>query len=77
MRRVIKQRQESINKLPEHYGINPQVVAGWEERDYVHGAPIGPKQRCSTGLIPDQPAICLAFRRHMRLPLKDGLYALR
>jgi transposase InsO family protein len=76
VRRAIQHSQESMKQLAERYDINPKTVAKWKKRAYVHDAPMGPKQPCSTALTPEQEAICVAFRRHTLLPLDDCLYAL-
>jgi transposase InsO family protein len=77
VRRTIQHSQESMNKLAERDDINPKTVAKWKKRPYVHDAPMGPKQPCSTALTPEQEAICVAFRRHTLLPLDDCLYGLQ
>jgi hypothetical protein len=53
------------------------MVAKWKERTYVHNAPMGPKQPCSTIFTPEDKALIVAFRTHTLLPLDDGLYALQ
>jgi transposase InsO family protein len=77
VRRAIQHSQESMKKLAERYALNPKTVAKWKKRTYVHDAPMGPKQPCSTALTREQEAICVAFRRHTLLPLDDCLYALQ
>jgi hypothetical protein len=77
VRRAIQQSQESMKTLAERYALNPKTVAKWKKRTYVHDAPMGPKQPCSTALTREQEAICVAFRRHTLLPLDDCLYALQ
>ena len=77
VRRAIQHSQESMKTLAERYAINPKTVAKWRKRTYVHDAPMGPTQPCSTALTREQEAICVAFRRHTLLPLDDCLYALQ
>src|SRR5919108_6378714 len=77
VRRAIQHSQESLNKRAERYAINPQTVAKWKRREYVHDAPMGPKEPRSTGLTKAQEALCVAFRRPTLLPLDDCLYALQ
>jgi hypothetical protein len=77
VRRAIQHSQESLKKLAEHYAINPKTVAKWKRREYVHDAPMGPKEPRSTVLTKAQEAMCVAFRRHTLLPLDDCLYALQ
>ncbi len=38
---------------------------------------MGPGEVRSSGLTPEEEAMCVAFRRHTLLPLDDCLYALR
>ncbi len=75
MRRTIQYSQASLNTLAQRYAINPKTVAKWKKRSFVHGAPMGPKQPCSTVLTPEQEAACVAFRKPL-LSLDDCLYAL-
>ena len=77
VRRTIQQSQESLNTLAERYDINPKTVAKWKRREYVHDAPMGPKEPRSTVLTKAQEAMCVACRRHTLLPLDDCLYALQ
>ena len=76
-RRTIQHSQESLNVLAKQYGINPKTVAKWRKCDFVHDAPMGPKEPASTVLKPEEEAMCVAFRRHTLLPLDDCLYALQ
>jgi len=39
--------------------------------------PMGPKEARSTILSAEEEAVCVAFRKHMLLPLDDCLYALQ
>jgi transposase InsO family protein len=77
VRRAIHHSQESLNTLAKRYDINPKTVAKWKKRNFVHDAPMGPKEPRSTVLAPEQEAMCVAFRRHTLLPLDDCLYALQ
>lgn len=77
VRRAIQHSQESLKVLAVRYGINEKTVAKWRKRDYVHDAPMGPKEPASTVLMKEEEAICVAFRKHTLLPLDDCLYALQ
>jgi hypothetical protein len=77
VRRTIQHRQESLKTLAERYAIHPKPVAKWKRREYVHDAPMGPKEPRSTVLTKAQEAMCVACRRHTLLPLDDCLYALQ
>lgn len=63
--------------LSERHGRNPKTVAKWKKRDFVHDAPVGPKEIRSTVLSREEEAMIVAFRKHTLLPLDDCLYALR
>lgn len=73
VRRAIQQSQESLNRLAEHYDINPKTVAKWKKRTFVEDAPMGPRERRSTVLTPEQEAACVALRKHTLLALDDCL----
>ena len=60
VRRTLQQSQESLNVLAKQYGINPKTVAKWRKRDFVHDAPMGPKEPASTVLKPEE-AMCVGF----------------
>jgi transposase InsO family protein len=75
VRRTIHHSQESLKTLAERYDINPKTVAKWKRREYVHDAPMGPKEPRSTVLTKAQEALCVACRRPTLLPLDDCLYA--
>jgi len=77
VRRAIQHSQESLLKLSERYSINPKTVQKWRRRSSVGDAPMGPKERHSTILTPEQEAMVVAFRKHTLLPLDDCLYALQ
>lgn len=67
--------QASIRTLAERYSINPKTVAKWKKRQFASGAPMGPREPCSTVLSKEEEAIVVTFRRHTLLPLDDSLYA--
>ena len=77
VRAAIQRSKASIQALSERYGVNPKTVAKWRKRDFLHDAPMGPKQARSTVLSKQQEALIVAFRRHTLLPLDDCLYALQ
>ena len=77
VRRAIQHSQEGLKVLAARYGINEKTVAKWRKRDFVHDAPMGPKEPASTVLMKEEEAICVAFRMHTLLPLDDCLYALQ
>jgi Integrase core domain len=76
-RRTIPQRQESLNTRAERDDLNSKTVAKGKRREYVHEAPMGPKEPRSTGLTKAQEAMCVAFCKHPLLPLDDCCYALQ
>src|SRR3546814_601082 len=75
VRAAIQRSKASIQELSQHYGINPKTVQKWRQRSSVEDAPMGPKQRRSTVLSPEEEALIVAFRKHTLLPLDDCLYA--
>lgn len=77
VRRAIQHSQASIADLAERHGINPKTVQKWKSRDFVHDAPMGPKNVRSTVLTAEEEAAVVAFRRYTLLPLDDCLYALQ
>ena len=48
VRRAIQHSQEGLKVLGVRYGINEKTVAKWRKRDFVHDAPMGPKEPEST-----------------------------
>ena len=66
-----------MKKLADRYGVNVKTVDKWRKRDYVSDVPMGPKERKSTVLTPEEEAAIVAFRKHTLLPLDDCLYALQ
>ena len=77
VRAAIQRSKATIQELSERFDLNPKTVAKWRKRDFVHDAPMGPKEPRSTVLSAEEEAICVAFRRHTLLPLDDCLYALQ
>ena len=77
VRRAIQASQESVRALARRHGISPTTVQKWRRRSNTADAPMGPKQRRSTVLSPEQEAAVVAFRRHTLLSLDDCLYALQ
>ncbi len=77
IRAAIQRSQATIKELSEQYDLNPKTVMKWKKRDFVHDAPMGPKEVRSTVLSPEEEAIVVAFRRYTLLPLDDCLYALQ
>src|SRR3546814_19256946 len=77
VRAAIQRSKASIQELSQHYGINPKTVQKWRQRSSVEDAPMGPKQRRSTVLSPEEEALIVAFRKNTLLPLDDCLYALQ
>jgi transposase InsO family protein len=77
VRAAIQRSKASIQELSERHGINPKTVMKWKKRDFVHDAPMGPKDVRSTVLSMEEEALIVAFRRHTLLPLDDCLYALQ
>ncbi len=77
VRRSIQDSQESLKALSEKNGINHKTVSKWRKRDFVHDAPMGPKNPRSTVLSSEEEAACVGFRKYTLLPLDDCLYALQ
>jgi len=77
VRAAIQRSKASIAALSRTYGVNPKTVAKWRKRATVADAPMGPKERRSTVLSPEEEALVVAFRRYTLLPLDDCLYALQ
>lgn len=77
VRAAIQRSKASIQELSERYGINSKTVRKWRNRSSVEDAPMGPKERRSTVLSPEEEALIVAFRKHTLLPLDDCLYALQ
>ena len=64
-------------RVAEQYGINQKAVRKWRARKRVNDLPMGPKEPRSTVLSVEEEAVCVAFRKHILLPLDDFLYASR
>ena len=77
VRAAIQRSTASTAALSRKYGLNPKTVAKWRKRESVDDAPMGPKERRSSVLSPEEEALVVAFRRHTLLPLDDCLYALQ
>ncbi len=77
IRAAIQRSQATIKELSEQYDLNPKTVMKWRKRDFVHDAPMGPREVRSSVLNPEEGAIIVAFRRYTLLPLDDCLYALQ
>lgn len=77
VRRTIQQSEESLTTLSKRYCLNVKTVSKWKARSFVNDAPMGPKQRRSTVLSPEEEAAIVLFRKQTLLPLDDCLYALR
>jgi len=77
VRAAIQRSKASIQELSQRYGINPKTVQKWRKRSSVEDASMGPKERRSTVLSPEEEALIVAFRKHTLLPLDDCLYALQ
>jgi transposase InsO family protein len=77
VRAAIQRPKASLQELSQRYGINPKTVQKWRKPSSVEDAPMGPKERRSTVLSPEEVALVVAFRKHTLLPLDDCLYALQ
>jgi transposase-like protein len=77
LRRAIQHSEESIVALAGRYDLNPKTVAKWKRRNFLHDAPMGPKEARSTVLSVEEEAIVVAFRQMTLLPLDDCLYTLQ
>ena len=58
-------------------GIDPETVARWCRRQTVEDLKTGPREPRAAILTAGEEATIVAFRRHMLLPLDDGLHALQ
>ena len=77
VRAAIQRSQASVAELAERHGLDEKTVRKWRKRSPVEDARMGPGEVRSSGLTPEEEAMCVAFRRHTLLPLDDCLYALR
>lgn len=77
VRHAIQQSQETVSQLTARYETNPKTVAKWRKRTHLSDAPMGPKEKRSTGLTTSEEAMCVAFRGQTLLPLDDRLYSLQ
>ena len=77
VRAAIQRSKASVAELAELYHLNEKTVRKWRKRTSVEDARMGPKEVRSSVLSPQEEAMCVAFRRHMLLPLDDCLYALQ
>jgi hypothetical protein len=62
VRREIQNSKKSIKALSERYSINHKTVVKQRKRDYVHDAPMRPKDPHSTVLSREEEAVCVAFK---------------
>ena len=77
IRAAIQRSEASVQELSERYGINPKTVRKWRKRSSVEDAPMGPRERRSMLLSPEEEAMIVAFRKHTLLPLDDWRDELR
>ena len=77
VRTAIQRSKAPLKDLAAQYGLNQKTVAKWRKRAFVHDAPMGPKNPCSTILTTGEEAAIVAFRQQTLLPLDDCLYALQ
>lgn len=57
VRAAIQRSKASVQELSERYGINSKTVRKWRKRSSVEDAPMGPKERRSTVLSPEEEAL--------------------
>ena len=77
VRAAIRRSKATIAELAATHGVNPKTVMKWRQRQSVEDLPMGPRSPHSTVLSIEEEALCVAFRKHTRLPLDDYLYALQ
>ena len=77
VRAAIQRSKATIAELSTQYGVNPKTVMKWRNRSSVEDLPMGPKDVRSTVLSAAEEALCIAFRKHILLPLDDCLYTLQ
>ena len=75
VRAAIQRSQASVTELTERHRLNEKTVRKWRKRTSVEDARMGPNEVRSSVLSAQEEAMCVAFRRHMLLPLDDCLYA--
>ena len=75
VRAAIQRSQASVTELAERHRLNEKTVRKWRKRTSVADARMGPNEVRSSVLSAQEEAMCVAFRRHMLLPLDDCLYA--
>ncbi len=73
VRQEIQNSKESVNALSERLGLNYKTVSEWRCRDFVHDAPMGPKDPHSTVITREEEEICIAFRKRSLLPPDECL----
>src|SRR5580765_1044565 len=73
IRSELQRSKESTRALARRYGLNPKTVAKWRVRKTNIDGPMGPKQRRSSVLRPDEEAFLVEFRQRTLLPLDDLL----
>ncbi len=77
IRSELQRSKESTRTLARRYGLNPKTVAKWRVRKTTADGPMGPKQRRSSVLSPEEEALVVEFRQRTLLPLDDVLGNLR
>jgi len=76
LRKVIQESTLSERKLAQKYGISRATVRKWKKRDFVHDAPIKPRNP-HTSLNPEQEFVVLELRKTFLLSLDDLLVIVR
>ncbi len=76
LRKIIQESTLSERKLAQKYGISRTTVRKWKERDFVHDAPIKPRNPY-TSLNPEEEFVVLELRKTLLLSLDDLLVIVR
>lgn len=67
VRRAIQLRQETVSSPAKRYWVSPMTIQKWCKRSTVPGAPIGPKDPCSTVLTTEEGAVVVVACRQLAL----------
>lgn len=77
IRAELQASKASPRALARQYGLNPKTVAKWRRRNTTADSPMGPREKRSSTLSPEQEALVVEFRRRTSLALDDMLGWLR
>lgn len=72
IRAAMQRSKASVQELSERYGINPKTVRKWRKRSSVEDAPMGPRERRSMLLSPEEEAMIVAITAIMAVTGREG-----